>query len=555
MKRLLLILSLALPAFAQMTTAQREFDFQVLVASLNANYAPYEWKRQLFGFDLLNAKPWLERIRAAKDDLEYYEICSQYMSSLGDTHSSFSIPSAFSASTGIHLDIYDGKIIIDNIVRSTLPAARYPFAVGDELLAVDGKPATELLEFYKGYAYAGNDTAATRTAAPRLLSRSQSVIPRAHEIGDTVTILVRRASGAEEEFTLPWIKFGQPLINAGPVPSPVKSARAAARSIEEESEPAYMEPLATLRREFVETDPATDVLNYGSLAQVWAWPASSAYTARNSSFFRVGVFQTEGFRVGYIRIPNFSPSSTTAALNELDTHVQFLNANTDGLVIDVMRNNGGDACYNEEVQRRFIPYTFRGLGREIRANRGWLLRFSAAYEAAKAANADTWIVQLYAKLLDEMKQAITETRARTGPVPICSPTLERLPHPAAYTKPLIVMTDVFSTSAADGFPAVLQDANRGPIFGTRTNGAGGTVWTLYTGVYSEAISRSTAAMHHRRNPITAPGYPTSNYVENVGVQPDIYYDIMTLENLRTAGRPFVDAFSKAIAEHIRTAPR
>jgi len=257
-------------------------------------------------------------------------------------------------------------------------------------------------------------------------------------------------------------------------------------------------------------------------------------------------------RIGYIRIPNFSPPSTAAALAELEAHIQFFNENTDGLVIDVMRNNGGNACYNEDVQRRLIPYTFRGLGRELRANRNWLNRFSGTYYSARANNADTWIIQLYEILLNEMRTALTENRARTGPVPICSPSLDRTPANVTYSKPLMVITDEFSTSAADGFPAALQDARRGPIFGKRSNGAGGTVLDFASGVFSEASSRATVGMHHRQRPVTADGYPTSSYVENVGVHPDIPYEFMTVENLMNGGRPFVEAFSKAIADHIRS---
>ena len=115
----------------------------------------------------------------------------------------------------------------------------------------------------------------------------------------------------------------------------------------------------------------------------------------------------------------------------------------------------------------------------------------------------------------------------------------------------MVMTDVFSSSGADVFPAGIQDANRGIVFGTRTNGAGGNVFNFDTGIYSEASSRATGSLMTRRNPMVTYGYPTSSYIENVGVHPDVYADIMTLENLRTAGRPFVEAFSRAIAEHIR----
>ncbi|MBM3755095.1 MAG: hypothetical protein FJW38_14070 [Acidobacteria bacterium] len=115
----------------------------------------------------------------------------------------------------------------------------------------------------------------------------------------------------------------------------------------------------------------------------------------------------------------------------------------------------------------------------------------------------------------------------------------------------MILTDEFSTSAGDGFPAALQDARRGPTFGVRSNGAGGTVTSYAFGVFSEALSSATIAMHHRQHPVMADGNPTSNYVENVGVQPDIPYEFMTMENLRMGGRPFVEAFSQAIADHIR----
>ena len=48
-------------ASAQMTTDQKIADFQNLSALYAKQYAPYEWKRTLFGFDLLytSACRWL----------------------------------------------------------------------------------------------------------------------------------------------------------------------------------------------------------------------------------------------------------------------------------------------------------------------------------------------------------------------------------------------------------------------------------------------------------------------------------------------------------------
>src|SRR5262245_10069058 len=86
---------------AQLTPEQRARDLQNLAALYAKRYAPYIWKQQAFGFDLFDVKPWLERVRTAKDDLEFFEIEAEYVASLQDTHSGFSVPSNFVANLGI----------------------------------------------------------------------------------------------------------------------------------------------------------------------------------------------------------------------------------------------------------------------------------------------------------------------------------------------------------------------------------------------------------------------------------------------------------------------
>src|SRR5215467_7404256 len=70
----LLLILFALPLSAQLTTDQRAFDFQSLVALFEKRYAPADWKLQAFGFDMFNLQPWLDRVQNAKDDLEFFEI-------------------------------------------------------------------------------------------------------------------------------------------------------------------------------------------------------------------------------------------------------------------------------------------------------------------------------------------------------------------------------------------------------------------------------------------------------------------------------------------------
>jgi hypothetical protein len=56
---------------------------------------------------------------------------------------------------------------------------------------------------------------------------------------------------------------------------------------------------------------------------------------------------------------------------------------------------------------------------------------------------------------------------------------------------------------------------------------------------------------NRKNPIVTSDYPTTRYVENVGVRPDIEEDYMTLDNLLNGGRTYVERFTAAMVEHIR----
>src|SRR5882724_4989565 len=75
-----------------LTADQRDADLTQLASIYAKNYAPYEWKRDVIGFDLYRLTPWLHRIHHA-DDLEFQEALIEYLTSLQDTHASMFFPS------------------------------------------------------------------------------------------------------------------------------------------------------------------------------------------------------------------------------------------------------------------------------------------------------------------------------------------------------------------------------------------------------------------------------------------------------------------------------
>jgi hypothetical protein len=103
------------------------------------NYASYEWKRDVVGFDLYRLTPWLQRIHHS-DDLDFHDALFEYLGRCA-TRTPHVVSVAVQRIARFHVDIYDGKVLIDTINRTLLPQAQYPFGVGDELVALDGEAA------------------------------------------------------------------------------------------------------------------------------------------------------------------------------------------------------------------------------------------------------------------------------------------------------------------------------------------------------------------------------------------------------------------------------
>ena len=566
---------MASPAYAQLTVEQRLFDFENLAATYARRYAPYEWKRDFVGFDLLQIGPWLDRVAQSADDLEFYEIMLEYVASLDDTHSSFQVPSTFFADLGFSVDIYDNRVLIESINRTRLPVQQYPFQIGDELISVDGSPVDVLMTGFSRFFKRANPVATRRSVADFLTRRPQSRLPRVVDLGDQAVVVIARQGGAQETFSVPWLKTGNPLRVIGPTPSPSTSSLFAVPG-EGADLPSYYEPWQELTNfRLPDNDPLLSgetvlddgtvvprryVLGLGARAPVFlpGLPANFVQRlGRTSEFHFSGTFEADGLRIGYLRIPNFAPPSEASATVELQNEIAYLQQNTDGLVVDVMRNTGG-GCYMLTAASYLIPTPFFFFGEEVRVTIARINGIAAALANAISTGAPPFIIQIYQDMLAQLQLAYNQGRPRTPPLPACSlqmqgnqPARDAQGNLLAYTKPLIVLIDEFSISAGDIFPAMLQDNQRGPLVGTRTNGAGGSVSGFLVGTYSESVAGNTNSLVTRIAPVQVPGYPVAPYIENIGAHADIPLDYMTRSNLLSGGRPFVDAFTGVIVNEIR----
>ena len=563
MKNRILILILGLTAtasFAQnLTPAQKDSDFRYLASLYSTYYSGYDWKKQLFGFDARNLSPWLDRVKGTTTDLDFYELCVEYVASLNDTHDAFTLPSDFVARLGFTTDVYDGVLLIDSLNRTTLPLSKYPFVMGDELVSVDGIAVDQLTRDFARYARQGNPRSTKRLAAARITIRPQSVMPHAADLGATATVVIRRQSGGLETYTIPWAKTGTPLL-VGPVPSPALLGPRVAPMNSGQLD--YMTELEKARFSGVLRSEDLGLNGYGSRSPIFlnALPALK-FTRRlggaTADFFYSGTFQFAGFTIGYIRVPNYAPPSQPVALQQLDQEIAFMNARTDALIVDEMRNTGGNLCFGQDVARRLIPYQFQATGFALRPFWTRILGFYNSMIAAKAANASQDVIEQYEQDFNEMLAANQQSRLVTKPLPLCSSSLTRDPatdssgNVIAYQKPLVMLIDEFSTSTADSVAGMIQDAGRGLLYGMRTNGAGGNNTSFDAGPYSEGVAGMTLALQVRSNYVWTSDYPITNLIENVGVHPDFESDYMTRDNLLQNGYPFVDTLLQHVDYVIR----
>jgi hypothetical protein len=555
MKRSILILLISAAVCpAQMTPVEKAMDFTQLAATYAMNYGPIQWKRDALGFDLLNIGDWLNKAMNTQDDLDFYELCVSYVASLNDAHDSFTLPVdpvlGYQAYLGFTVDVYDGKTIIEFIDRTQLRTQDFPFQIGDELVSVDGVATQDLLQSLAKYSIAANPLSTRRIAADSITFRDQTYMPHAHVLPFASTVVINRQSGGVQSFSVPWLQTGIPITIVGPVIPPFSSSTAKDAA---PASPDYEKPLKRLRNMRVRDQKF--IVGFGDIKPVFALPSNFVLRMGEGQFdsFYTGTYQAQGLNIGYIRIPTFDSFLSS---DDFQTEINYMQQNTDGLIVDIMRNPGGDGCTAEDLLSRLIPFQFRTVGLEIRATRSWVVAFQQSVQDAKDSGAPATIIRQLQSLLDQVTAAFLTPSGRTPALPVCSTSLDVVSamdssgNVIAYSKPMMLLVDELSASAADLFAAVIQDNQRGPLFGMRTMGAGGNVNQYLVTTYSEGAATITESLMHRKNPIVTNDYPTAPYVENIGVRPEIVQDYMTLDNLLNNGATFVQAFTNAVVKVI-----
>ena len=543
---LLLLIGIPLPSYAQLSPRQKADDFLTIVTLYDRLYAPLALVTQETGFNPLNARPWVERAKVTASDAEFYQLCRRYLARFGNTQDTLNLTPypLFGATLGFTINYYSNTLLIDSIDRDALPETQYPFQIGDQLLSVDHRSIDQWLDALIPLVAAVNPDLRRSLAANLIVNRNNPMLPFTPQPGDMATITVRRQNGRVEDYSVKWVVQGTAVAEFGPL-------RAQAPP------PALASPLANVLANRHVPSGALPALGVGALQPIFQLPDDfqQHLGASPSDAFFSGIYQADGYRIGFLRIGTFLLQNPRAAIQQLDEEVQYLGQNTDGLILDLMRNDGGNANYQDQVAQRFFHTTFKTLAEQIRPTQSVVQAAADALATALRANPpDQDLINHLRQVYDELNSAYTHGQRLTRPLllrnttALLGPARDQAGNVIAYSKPILLLVDENTGCGAEAFAAVFQDNQRGPIAGKRTQGAGGALELLPGGFFSEATLTITRTLFVREQP----GSGKLSYIQNAGVTPDIFLDFMTKENLTGGGRAFVRGFTRSMVSYLRT---
>jgi hypothetical protein len=545
----LLLIGIPLQCYAQLSPQQKEDDFLTIVAQYDRLYAPLALVTQDSGFNPLQVRPWVERARATASDAEFYQLCRQYLARFGNTQDTLGLGrgALFNATLGFTVNYYDGALLIDSIDRNALPESAYPFQIGDQLLAVDNRSINRWLEALIPLVPAVNPGVKRSLAANLIVNRNVPLLPFTPQPSARATIKVKRQNGNVEDYSIEWDAQGAAITEFAPLRAQLPPPP-----------PGSMLSIILAGRGM--PPGALSALGEGLLKPIFQLPDDFQQRLGSSPFdaFFSGIYQAGGYKIGFLRVGTFQIMDTTAALQQLDAEVQYLGENTDGLILDIMRNNGGNANYQDDVARRFFPTTFKTLAEQIRPTHDVVQAAAGALmDARQATPPNPDLIAHLQQVYDELNSAYTKGRRLTRPLlprnttALLSPARDREGNVIAYSKPILLLVDENTACGAEAFAAVFQDNRRGPVVGKRTQGVGGARSNPLGGFFSEATLSVTRTLFVREQP----GRSKPIYIQNTGVTPDIFLDFMTRENLTGGGRVFVEGFTRSMVSYLRAPSR
>lgn len=618
--RFVFILFVIIPFFLRCETQDEKLkkeliqELEIAKYNLSIKYAPAEWKKHYLGW---NPSEFVETIKSQLNKSrtfsgsdwnsknkgtslkEYQKIIKRFFNTTLDYHVKplfFSTESAFFPlklkKVGSHYYIsgLDGTMSLngDDIlfesdeIDEKLFENLVKFEIGDEVLAFDGKPINQLIEEIIDEELGGDRTPTGYALAERMIFVRKGRFGRDVPSGTFEMTLLLQNEETPVKCVLPWIHVKEwvgeaegeeepdlntelviPGLRKGPSFDSIKKAQKyLQRDFNVHFAEELMRPKKYLRmeEEGEQEEEASDDREKGFLPEL----GKILWQTEEDKYFYAYIYENEeSKKIGYFYLPSFSYFSglADARMKEfLEILVQF-NEETDGLIIDITNNSGGNAMFMYGMLAALtdkplkIPYHHEILIQEDVYSASVIHQLFTMIKELDQSEVDSMLELFFSgypnspKLIDQMisfsksiMKAWKSGNRMTPPLYVFG--IEEIePHPEIrYTKPLMVLTNELDFSCADFFPAILQDNKRALLFGKRTAGAGGSVREFphisSFGLQGYALTASIAFR------------PDGKPIENLGVTPDVPCEI-TLKDIRENYVDYRNAVNREINRLIR----
>lgn len=549
MKHLLFILLFCFPLLASQKESMCA-DLQYLKRVLEIKYAPLHLKKSTLGWDLNTAfEKAVNEIQAADQITmkDFHQIVRRFLNSMCDFHVLAQFSSTESAFLPFSVKRVEGRYFIDTIDDEALSDGDFDIRIGDELIKFDGRPIDEVIEELRvAQGFDKDSPTAQRLVALTLTDRSGrrgDVVPR----GGVRMTLKSVKTDALIEYQLMW-DYEDEKINNSKSFNLIKELKPRKKKGNPNSYFNMLTPLQALY-----AYPLRD--RSGGLGSDDSFvPVLGNKIWEGNSQFDSYIYEKDGKKIGYIRIPHFSGKSHD--VQDFGSIVKYLEDNTEGLVLDLVHNPGGAVIYSFALAstltdrplitpRQSLCLTqkdalkayedFTALG-EVKSNQ----------QACDLFPDDPYMTYEYALFLKEFYRFVVREwnagRAFTRPTFIGG--VDHInPHPKyRYTKPILILIDEMDFSCADFFPAIMQDNKRATLFGARTAGAGGCVarteFVNDSGIVQFSYTFSLAER------------VDAQLIENSGVKPDIEYQLI-VDDIKYGYQGYSIAVNNAILQLIK----
>jgi hypothetical protein len=547
------------PSNARTLIQQNTIDsLQYMRSVYGTTYAPTEWKKQFANWSLDSEfDSAIQKVDTAGETLTVVaarRILMDFIYSMRDYHVSISFVSTQASTLPFTIRGAEGKFIIVNIDRTKLGEDIFPFAVGDELVSLDGRAAADVVsELAAGTALNTLETdqalaefAVTRRRFSRGVPAPTGPVVVGVMAKGATTVSYRQLIWEHKAEKVKTLASGKETLDI-PVRKPIKA-------------PLIKKFMMTANQDLFLAGDNENRHLLGVRNSFLPELGEKIWESEATEKFQAYIYRGDNNKmIGVVRIPGYSfdddsDKTYVEAVASFSKIINRMEKLTDALIIDQLNNPGGSVFYLYALASTLSNQPMK------------TPRHTMSITPVDVLNCVTTLDQLAAlKTDEEIQKAVGDefhgypvnvqtlefyknycgtiiadwNEGRTMSRPYWIAGVDQLnPYPkGTYTKPIMVLVNELDFSGGDFFPTILQDNNRAKIFGTRTSGAGGYVNEYeFPNILGVSAFRVTQSLAHR---------VSNNPIENLGVTPDISY-IMKASDLQNNFADYMTAVKAAV---------